>query len=204
MLSVKECLSFGWTTFKKRAWFFVGVAVLLFVIQSVISAIQNAVPDVLGFVVSLVGSTLLYAGIMNFFLKAHEDVTSVHYKDLWHPKPFLNYLGLSILLMIIVGIGLVLLIIPGVILSLMFFAAGYLVVDRGMTPIKALKESMRITKGNLLKLLLFGFTVLVLSIIGMLPLFLGLLVVVPVAGLAGVHAYRTLAHTAGELVPVVK
>jgi uncharacterized membrane protein len=202
-LSVKESLSFGWNTFKKRAWFFVGVVVVLVVAQWVIGFIQNVLPGPLGFVVSLCLSTLLYAGFLNLFLKAHESVESVTYKDLWHPKPFLSYLGVSILLMLIVGLGLLLLIIPGIILGLMFFAAGYLVIDRGMGPIAALKESMRITKGNLWKLLLLGLTIAVLTVIGMLPLFLGLFVVVPVAGLAGVHAYRVLAHSAGEVVKTV-
>jgi uncharacterized membrane protein len=200
-LSVKECFSFGWNTFKKRPWFFVGVIVLLFVIQSVIGALQNALPGFLGFLLSLITSTLLYAGMLNLFLKAHEDVASAHYQDLWHPKPFLNYLGLSILLMLIVGVGLILLIIPGIILALMFFAAGYLVIDRHLTPINALKESARITKGNLWKLFFFFLASAGLSILGMLPLFLGLLVVAPVIALASVHAYRTLAHAAGEMVP---
>ncbi len=199
-LSVKESLLFGWNTFKARAWFFVSIVLILVVAQWVIGTLQNALPGPLGFIVSLGLSTLLYAGFLNLFIKAHDNVASVTYKDLWHPKPFLNYLGVSLLLMVIVGVGLVLLIIPGIFFGLMFFAAGYLVIDRGMKPIAALKESRRVTKGNLWKLFLLGLTIALLTIIGMLPLFLGLLVVAPVAGLAGVHAYRVLAHGAGELV----
>jgi uncharacterized membrane protein len=199
-LSVKESLMFGWNVFKKRPWFFVGVVLILMVLQWVIGALQNSLPGVIGFIVSLLLSTLLYCGVLHLFLKAHDAVESARLKDLWYPKPFLNYLGVSLLLMIIVGIGFILLIIPGIIVALMLFAAGYLVIDRDMKPIAALKESMRVTKGNLWKLLLLGLSIALLTIIGMLPLFLGLLVVAPVAALAGVHAYRTLAHKAAEVV----
>ncbi len=201
-ISVKESLLFGWNTFKSRPWFFVGVILLLFVIQMLVSALQNALPGFLGFVISLVASTLLYSGILHLFLKAHDDVASARYHDLWYPKPFLNYFGVSLLLMVIVGIGFLLLIIPGIILGLMFFAAGYLVIDRGLNPIEALKESARITKGSRVKLLLLFLAMAALSILAMLPLFLGFLVVGPIVALAGVHAYRTLAHHAGELVQV--
>jgi uncharacterized membrane protein len=198
-LSVKESLLFGWNAFKKRPWFFIGVIVILVLVQWLVGYVQRTLGP-LGFLVSLAASTLLYCGILHLFLTAYEDVASATYKDLWYPKPFLNYLGVSILLMLIVGVGLILLVVPGIILGLMLFAAGYLVVDRGMKPIPALKESLKITKGNRWKLFLLGLTIVGLTILGMLPFFLGLLVVAPISALAGVHAYRTLAHHAGEMV----
>lgn len=190
-LSVRECIKFGWATFKGRPWFYVGVTLLIGVLQVVIGSVQESLPEFLGFIASLALSTLVYVGTINLFLKAHDGEGKTG--DLWHPAAFWSYLGLSVLLFLIVGLGLVLLIVPGIILALAFFCAGYLVVDKNLTPIKALKESYRITKGKRWKLFLLVLASAGLMILGMFPLFLGLLVAAPVCALAGVHAYRTIA-----------
>lgn len=195
-LSVKEAFSFGWRTFKSRAWFFVGITATVTVLEIIVGAIQDNLGDLLGFIVSLVLSTLITVGVINVFLRAHEDVKLPTFKDLWNPAPFWRYLGTSLLLFIILIIGFVLLIVPGVILSLMLFLAPYFVVDKGMNPVAALKESYRATKGNRWKIFLLMLSVLGITILGMIPLFLGLLVTTPIAALASVHAYRKLTEAA--------
>lgn len=200
-LSVRECFKAGWRSFAARPWFFVGVTLLVAALQSAIGLLQENLGGVLGFALSLFLSTLLCVGILTLFLKAHEDPASAALSDLWNPGPFWRYLGLSILLALIVGLGLILLIIPGILFALMFFAAAYLVVDRGQNPIDALKESVRLTRGSRVKLFLLFLASAVISLIAALPFLLGLLVVAPVVAMAGVHAYRTLAHAAAEIVP---
>jgi uncharacterized membrane protein len=202
--SVGESLSFGWRVFKSRAWFFIGAMLLTtlisFAIQYGTDRFGTEVPGVIvGFLVSFVLSTLLVSGILHFFLKAHDDAGNTHYRDLWHPKPFLNYLGTSILYTLMVFIGILLFIVPGIYLSLVFFMAAYVAVDRNMSPIAALKESARLTRGSRWKLLLFTLAALGLIIIGSIPLFLGLIVVGPLLALAGTHIYRTLSEKAGAL-----
>ena len=191
-LIVKDCLKHGWNTFKARPWFFVGVTVLIAVIQMISSGIQSSVPDIAGFFLSVIISTLLYSGVITLFLKAEADAKSASLNDLWNPEPFWRYLGVSVLIGIAVIVGLVFLIIPGIFFAIIFSFAGYLAVDKKMSPIAAMKESVHMTKGNRWKLLLLGLAVFVLSFIGALPLLLGLLVVVPVAMIANLHAYRVL------------
>lgn len=191
-LSVKEAFSFAWRTFKSRIWFFIGVTAAVTVLQMLVGLLQDELGDVLGLVVSLVLSTLITVGVINVFMKAHDDVQSPTFKDLWNPGPFWRYLGVSVILFVVLLIGFVLLIVPGVILSLMLFLAPYLVVDKGMNPIAALKESYRRTKGNRWKLFLLMLSVLGITILGMIPAFLGLLITTPIAALASVHAYRKL------------
>lgn len=191
-LSVKDCLSFGWRTFKTRPWFFVGTFLIYALVQILLSMVQKDMPGIVSFLLSLIVSTLLYIGLITIYLKAHTSVTAPRFSDFWRPAPFWRYLGSSLLLAIIVIVGLILLIVPGIYAALAFAFIGYLVVDKGLNPIAALKESARLTKGNRFKLFLLGLAVLGLSILGMIPLFLGLLVVGPVSMLAGVHAYRTL------------
>ncbi len=201
-LSVRECLSFGWNTFKVRPWFFIGVVLIVGIIQLVLGSLQNETMGVLGFVLSFVISTFVYCGILKLFLTAHDDVHKASFNDLWNPVPFLRYLGVSVLLAIILGIGFVLLIIPGIILMLVFFFSGYLVIDTNIGPVASLKESARLTKGNRWKLFLLVLAMTLLFILGMIPVFLGLLVTAPVIAIAGIHAYRTLSKETGSSAPV--
>lgn len=200
-LSIKECLGKGWALFKSRPWFFIGTFVLYAVVQIVLSSLQEGMPGFLSFIVSVVVSTFLGIGLINVYLKAYENPASARFSDFWLPKPFWNYLGTSILLLIIVVVGLVLLIVPGVIAALALSFACYLVVDRGLAPVAALKESARITKGNRWKLLLLGIVLALLSIVGFIALVVGILVVAPISLLAAIHAYRTLSHVVAEVVP---
>lgn len=199
-LSIKECLSAGWDKFKARPWFFVGTFVIYAVIQGIMSAVLPEDSFLLTFLVSLVVSTFLYMGLINIYLKGYENPASPSYKDFWHPGQFWNYLGATVLVAIVVVIGLILLVVPGIILGLALSLTGYLVIDRNMKPIEAMKESMRLTKGNRLNLLGLGIVLAILTFIGAIPLFLGLLVVAPITMLSGVHAYRTLSHGAAEIV----
>lgn len=201
-LPVRECIKFGWNKFKERPWFFVGTFIIYMLVQILLSMVQKGMPGLLSFVISTVVSTFLYLGLISIYLKAHDDVQAPRYADYWHPASFWKYLGASILLGIIVIIGTILLIVPGVIAAIAFSFTGYLIVDKQLNPIAALKESARLTKGNRYKFFLLALAFFGLAILGAIPLFLGLLVVAPVSMLAGVHAYRLLEREHGEL-PVV-
>jgi len=80
-------------------------------------------------------------------------------------------------------------------LTLMF--APYIVIAEGSGPMKALKESMRITKGHRWMLLWFIILCLLLNVVGLICIIIGLFVTIPVTGLAVVHAYRSLSQKAG-------
>lgn len=207
-LSVKESLSFGWRTFKSRPWIFVQAMLALFALSFVLNALQDAlgasareggvVLALLAFVFAL-GATYLNIVIANmgatsFSLKAHDDASSVTLKDLWRPHPFWKYVGTILLLALIVIVGFILLIVPGVILALMLWASVYLVLDKGLGPVAALKESRRMTKGNRWKLFLLSLAIIGINIVGFLALFVGLLVTGPVSMLASAHAYRKLSE----------
>lgn len=68
----------------------------------------------------------------------------------------------------------------------------YLVVDQDLPPLEAISKSFAITKGHLGALLLFGLAVFVLNLIGVLALFLGLLISIPVTRLAHMIVYDQL------------
>ena len=82
------------------------------------------------------------------------------------------------------AIGIPLLFVLGVIFSLMFMFSGFLVIDRELGPIEAMKESYRITRGHKWKL--FGLLLLLslINLLGLLAFIVGLFVSVPVSLLA--------------------
>jgi uncharacterized membrane protein len=96
----------------------------------------------------------------------------------------LSYLVASIIMGILVMVGLLLLIVPGVYLALKYMFVPYLIVDKGLGPIEAFKESKVLTKGIKWDLLGFIVAAVVLMYLGVFALIVGLLITVPVATLA--------------------
>lgn len=207
-LSIGEALRFGWNTFTKRPWFFIGLYVCVFIVYSILSWVTDPEQHRNGFVPFLASIGAFVLGVfiemlmINILLKSHDNVETVQFSDAWSKLPFWYYAGAKILVAIVVIIGMVLLIVPGIIAALVLFFSNYLVVDKNLGPIETMKESARITKGHRWWLLLFILVIAGLNILGALALFVGLLVTVPVSMLAVVHVYRTLEHKASEVAPV--
>ena len=202
--SATGCIKFGWETFKKRPWFLIGVAALYVVISAFSSFFGNNTHGLVYAAVQILSwiiSTFLGIAFTAFSLRAHEDVEHVTLKDAWRPELFLNYLGAGILVILAVVGGLILLIVPGIILALMFSQTLNLVVDRGMGPIEAMKESARMTKGYKWELFLLMLLTIAVTILGIIFLIVGLLVAMPVIALAQIHAYRALAAKADAIIP---
>jgi uncharacterized membrane protein len=156
--------------------------------------------NVVGGLLNLVVTTFIDLGVVAVVLKVFDAPESAQFGDLWHPQQYLPYLGATILTAITVVIGLILLIVPGIIAAVMLLFVKFIVVDRHMGPIEAMKESARITKGHRMNLFLFVLAIAVLNIIGAVLLVLPLLVTIPISMLAMVYAYRTIGHKASEVV----
>lgn len=202
-ISASELIGSAWGTFKKRPWIFIGAIAVVVIVSVLIETIagtfgKEGAGAFVGLLVSMVLSTFVGLGYTAFFLRAESAPEAAKLEDLWNPKQFWQYLGTEILVGVVVMVGIILLIIPGIIFAVMFLFAQYLVVDRGLGPIQAMKESMRITKGERWELFLFLLVCLILNILGALLLLVGLLVTVPVTMLAIVHAYRLLSHRVPE------
>ncbi|HWP61053.1 MAG TPA: hypothetical protein VN495_00410 [Candidatus Paceibacterota bacterium] len=203
-LTAGSCIRFGWETFKKRPWFLIGVYVLFLAVVGLIGGVLSELGKVgpavafAATIARLAIDMLAGMGIIAISLKAHDDVATITLSDLWHPEPFWYFVGASILAGLAVVGGIILLIVPGIIFALMFGFAKYLVIERGLRPMEALRESRRMTNGHkwmLFRLALLSFLVVLL---GVVCLIVGVLVAVPVVTLASVHAFRTLQSAAGN------
>ncbi|MFH0792198.1 MAG: DUF975 family protein, partial [bacterium] len=104
---------------------------------------------------------------------AYADNREGSFSDIYSCYPlFWKYLASSLLYGLIVFGGMILLIIPGIIWAYKFFFSQYLVIDKGLGPIAALKESSRITKGHKWNLFVFSLIFVGLLIIVMAPFIL--------------------------------
>jgi len=203
-------IRFGWETFKKRPWFFIGVMAVIWVVTGVFSQMSSygekatgaaVIFALVGVFVGIVGQMFVKMGTISFTLKAHDAPEGSKLNDLWAPEMFWSYLIASILVGLIVVAGIILLIVPGIIWALRYMFVPYLVIDRKLGVMAALRESSRITLGHKWQLLGLVVVLGLLNILGLLALVVGLLVTVPVTMLAVAHAYRTLEHSASEVAP---
>ena len=207
-LSAGDCIRFAWETFKRRPWILIGGFLLAMIISGIpnmfgtepeftpdgeiVPQIPSAL-DVVVFIVSAVVAVLVWTGLITFFLRAHDNVEGVQLGDLWNPAPFWRFLGAHILTGIVVGLGFLAFVVPGVILALGLAFVPYMVVERGLGPIDAMKESWRVTKGYKGQVGLLVLALVGIIILGLLALGVGVFVAAPIAMLAMAHAYRVLA-----------
>jgi uncharacterized membrane protein len=200
--STGAAIRFGWETFKRRPWFFVGSTFLILLASGVANGLTSGIdaaftgspeePSIIGTVVNFALGTLISMGATAFYLAAHDNPDTADLSLLWHPRPFWKFLGASILLSLAVAIGLVLLIVPGIIFGLMFMFATFVVIERELGPIDAMNESNRLTRGHKWQLFGFVLVLLLINVLGLMALVVGILVSIPVSTLAFVHAYRVL------------
>jgi uncharacterized membrane protein len=77
---------------------------------------------------------------------------------------YVNVVLANLLVTAIIGIGLILLVVPGVIFACRLAFVRYLVMDKKMEPVEAVKESWRMTRGHANSIFFMGL--LALAIIG--------------------------------------
>lgn len=200
--SAGAAIRFGWETFKRRPWFFVGSTFLILLAWALCDGFTSGIdaaltgstenPSIIGTVINLALGTLISMGATAFYLAAHDNPDTADLSLLWHPRPFWKYLGASLLLSLAVAIGLVLLIVPGIIFGLMFMFATFIVIERELGPIDAMNASNQLTRGHKWQLLGLVLLLVLINLLGLMALVVGLLVSIPVSTLAFVHAYRVL------------
>jgi uncharacterized membrane protein len=194
---MEEVFAFGWSAMKTNFLFF---AVLLIfsgifkVVENMISeSIKNYPFTALGVVLIFV---LVQIIISMIFTKASLQVSNNEAAGSGDFLSFLNsffsFFGASILYGLVVAVGLILLIIPGIIWAIRFSQYGYIIIDKGIGPIQALKESWEITRGSEWNLMGFSFLSVLINLTGLICLIVGLFVSVPVTTVAAAYVYRKL------------
>lgn len=202
--SIGKEISYGWETAKAHLPFFVVIILITGIVNFapniLVQNMQKDVPVLSGLLslVLWVVSMLVSLGLIKITLKIIDN-KKTEIVDLFNGYPqLLNFVVASIIYSIIVVVGLILLIVPGIIFSIKYHFYSYLIVDRNMGPLEALKKSGDITKGSKWQLFLLGLACGLVNLVGLLALGIGLLITVPLTMLAYAHVYRKLLGTSGK------
>jgi uncharacterized membrane protein len=193
----QEAINFGWDTFKKNWGFFIGVIVIYYGINLVFGLLRNAVQGntalvVIITIVSALVQMLLSIGLIKISLK-FADGQKAQISDLFNGLPnFLNFLLGSILYGLIVLGGTILLIVPGVIWAVKFYYFNYLIIDKGLGPVEAIKKAGEMTNGSKNNLFLFFLLLAGINIVGLICLIVGLFATIPLSIVATAFVYRKL------------
>lgn len=201
MFSKREALSVGWQTFKKNWKLLVAVTIAIGpinILPSVLYPWSNQLNVWMSVVLSIVLwllSELVSIGVIKIYL-ALTAKKQAGLSDLFkHWRLIFKFLAGSIVYGLVILVGFILLIIPGIILSVRLQYWSFVLVDKDVGPIAALKESWRITRGSTINLLLFGILIGLVNLLGALALGLGLLVAIPTTWLATANVYRKLSES---------
>jgi len=199
--SRKEAINYGWEVMKKNFWFFV----VLLIISGMVSAISKRLNwDDSNQSVSL--AIIIFIFWLAFFALARIiemgqiritldifDNRKPELKNLFTGLDNLpNYIVTLIIYGAVVILGTILLIVPGIIWAIKYEFATFLIVDKKMHPIDALKKSSEMTKGNKWNLFLFDLVCAGVIILGALFFVIGLFAAIPTIMMATVFIYRKL------------
>lgn len=104
----------------------------------------------------------------------------------------IKYLVAQIILSVIIFVGLIFFIVPGIYFAIKYMFAPYLVIDKEMGPIEAMKASAKLTKGIKWDIIGFIAAIVILMYSGIIALLVGLIITVPLATLAYVNFYNVV------------
>ena len=198
-IDIPGVYKFGFSYFKKYASFIIGVSVTYFVlaiipqIYFVLRAPQEPTTEsqVFSFILTLI-QLFLALGFTKVMLLLIDD-KQVEIVDMVNNfRIFLSYFVGSFLFGIAVLIGLFLLILPGIYIGLRLQFYQYYIIEEGDNSFTALKKSFDATENLVLELLLFGLTVLLVNLGGILIFGIGMLVTYPVTTMATAAIYKSL------------
>ena len=164
----------------------IGSIVVILIIQFIFNFISRFAQDntilfIILTLVSMIISSVMSIGMCRLSLNYAYDDKQPAFTDIFSGfKVILKVIGLFILLLLIILVGTILLVIPGIIFTYMFSQAYYILADdNSKSIIQCLKESAGMMKGYKFKYFVLLLSFLGWTILGLIPLGIGLLWVIP-------------------------
>ena len=195
-INIAEAIKVGWEIFKENIKFFVGMLLIMFVLY--------LTPEILrGLVTGNIAVLLIIMGAIGWIVQRIVDLAMVKaglnfydgekpkYRDLLSDKEItIQYILGTVIYLVVIGIGFLLLIVPGIILGIKLQFYSYLILDKKMDAVSALKKSFEMTDGYGISLFVFIAAILGLNILGGIALAVGLFVTIPISFIAYAKVYR--------------
>ena len=196
-LPLGEAVRFGWTTIQRATGFLILTNLVAWVVPGIIEWGSEVVFDDGGQqflleLIALVVSATLGLGLFRIYLRFRDGEKPI-FENLFDGLARAHlWIGAALISGVAIVMGLVLLVVPGVIMMLRLWFVGFVLVDEKVNPIDAIQRSWDITRGRTLDLFVLFITLVGLNLLGAICLGVGLLVTLPMSGLALAHIYREL------------
>jgi uncharacterized membrane protein len=190
-----DCAKLNWAKLIGLS-IFVGVAAILNVVLVVLTfGIHSAVGSLFVLVGIAVMITLTYGYFKNILNISRGE--PVNFKAFFsvNPMVIVNYVVAMVIVFLAVGIGTILIIIPGIILAYKFCLVPFLIIDREMGAIEAMKESWKVTTGHFMDIFL-GIIVcmIVANLITFVTLGIGMIFTIPMMCFVYIYPYLALTN----------
>lgn len=205
--SIGQAIGYGWEKMKKHFWFFAGLLVVVWLLQVIPNGIAEVFKNrifvfyLLFLLAAAAVQIIVQMGLIKIVLdlfdrdKAELNTLFSQVELFW--KFFLG----SLLYMLILTGGLILLIVPGIIWGIKYQFCAYLIIDKKLSPVEAIRKSGEMTLGNKGKLFWLNLLLLLINLLGLLCFLIGLFVTIPVTLMASVYVYRKLLNETPDSAP---
>ena len=202
---VSSCYKNGWRQLWKNVLelFLILIISCVVGLPSAVGRVDGGIGAVMLGIFSLAYGVLIVGpvgyGVAFAYLKgARGDQLKV--KDMFEVlRNYWNAVLANLLVDVIIFVGLVLLIIPGIIFACKLAFTPYLVVDRKMEVIEAVKESWRMTSGHAWKVFFIGLLGFFISIAGLICFGVGIIVAIMWITLALASLYHAVSLLGEDL-----
>ena len=189
----------GWRQLRKYflELFLIGIMGFIISIPSGMSGLPTLIFLWLGLVYSILIVGPVEYGVSFAYLKAARG-DKPEIKDMFEAfRNYWNAVLASVVVGVIVLIGIIALIIPGIVFACKLAFTPYLVVDRKMQVIEAVKESWRMSNGHAWKVFLIGLFAIPISMAGLIVFGVGIIVATMWISLALASLYHAVASPSG-------
>ena len=196
--STRDAIRFGWGAARRNFGFFITMLIVTSIVDGIPGQIQWATRERAPLVAALAGLLGVAIGIVTSIgwtkvLLRIVDGERPSHTDLYaHHALLFRYLGAALLYALSIVAGMILFIIPGILAAVRFSMSSFLVVDRGMGPLEAMRKSAEITRGERWHLFIAGLVLAGFALLGAAAMLIGLLWTLPAAMVAGAFIYRRL------------
>lgn len=194
--AIADSIHAAWDLFKEKWYVIYGLYLFPVLIAVVYSVLLDSLREEFSVMalflmfVYMVVQTVVSMGLVKGYLNLvrGKQITVETFKEML--PLVINYVLGTLLVGVIILAGFIFLILPGIYFSLKYYFVPFLLIDKKMGPMEALKASAKMTDGIKWELVgLFAATI-ALAYLGLFALLFGIFITAPVAGFSYVYFYE--------------
>jgi len=188
-LTARGIIKDAYAIMKPKLWTAIGEFAVLFVVYM---ALTYAFRDL--FIIRILVA-LLYGFAVTVYSLSYVQKGNFAFHDISHVltlKKFAYFLAASLLVGLAVIGGMILLVVPGIIFAVQMSLYKFIVLEKDMSPMDSIRESIRLTKGHRWMIFRFIILIILISILGFICLIVGSLFTMPLVTIASALVYKKL------------